>query len=85
MLAKRRSLAMRLLLEQIFLYKCLKQTKTAISDEKENRKFKMQCARVALLLFIRLGKPMRKHGGYDYCMINKIRDCFSFTTWFMKP
>jgi hypothetical protein len=78
-------MAMSILTRQILLFKCLKATKDAMNLEKENRLFKMQCARVALLLYIRLGKPMRKHGGYEYCMENKIRDVFSFTTWCMKP
>lgn len=85
MIVKRRSMAMSILARQIHLFKCLKATKAAMAINKENRRFKMYCARVALLMYIRLGKPMRKHGGFEYCMENKIRDVISFSTWCMKP
>jgi hypothetical protein len=84
LVVKRRSMAMSIVVRQAGIYQCLVKCKEAIAKEKKNRKFKMQCARVALLLFIRMGKPMRKHGGYFNCMENKVRDCFTFTSLFMK-
>ena len=73
-------MSMKRLTLQITMYACLKKIRDMIEKEKANRKFGRQCARVALLMYIKLGKPMRKHGGYEYCIHNKIRNIFtSFT------
>ena len=36
-------------------------------------------------MYIRLGRPMRKHGGYEYCMINKMRNTFTSINMVIRP
>jgi hypothetical protein len=62
---------------QITMYACLKKIRDVIELTKANRKFRMDCARMALRMYIRLGMPMRKHAGYEYCMVNKMRNVFT--------
>ena len=61
--AKKQSMAMHDLIQLIILYACLKTIKKALENEKEFRFFRMISCRMALLMYIKLGKPMRMQGG----------------------
>lgn len=54
--AKRQSMAMRELSKQILLFRMLQRYKNALNLEKDHRLFKMRSCRMALTMYIKLGK-----------------------------
>ena len=36
-------------------------------------------------MYIRFGRPMRRHGGFEYCMVNKMRDAFTTIDVIIRP
>ena len=56
-----------------------------IKDEKEHRKMMFHGFKIALFMYIRFGKPMRKAGGIDKLHTNRIRYNFQFISFFRKP
>jgi hypothetical protein len=53
-----------------------------IKDEKEHRKMMFHGFKIALFMYIRFGKPMRKAGGIDKLHTNRIRYNFQFISFF---
>lgn len=57
----------------------------AFEQEKFDRRFRMQAGKIALLLYVRLGRNQRRCGGIVNTLRNRMRHTLAIGTYMMAP
>jgi len=81
---KKRSKALEMLLHQRVLHNYIKLIFERITEEKRLRKMRGHGARLSLMMFIKLGRKIKKKGGIDRITKDKIRNNFTFNALIMN-
>jgi hypothetical protein len=82
---KKRQKALELMTKQMYLTKFVTQAWFAIKAEQKDRRMKGHAARLSLMMFIKLGRRIKKGGGIKVVMRNKLRDVFTHHCMMIKP